>query len=239
MYNRKNNHESHLLTLSALFTSGFAATGLILGWLANSLVIMFDGIYSLISLLLTLLSLVVSYSIHHPKTPVSATNRAILEPLVIAIKAIAILLIVAYSLYESTMTLLHGGRPVDTSVATLFGLINVIGCGYVWWILKSRSQPGTFGLIDAEIKQWKMDTYLSVSVTIGFILAQAITWTPLASYNVYADPLMMIAMSIYFIKVPLEMFVGAARKIIMISDHTQARSLPPAKYIQRDIELTP
>ncbi|MEI8634061.1 cation transporter [Vibrio sp. PP-XX7] len=175
---QKNNSESHFLILSALFTSGFAIGGLILGWLASSLVIMFDGIYSLMGLLLTLLSLTVSHYIHHPKKSVSPMNKVILEQLMIAIKAVVIFLSCRLFIIRSDYCGHSRGRTVDTSVATLFGLINVIGCFYAWRTLADKNLPSSFGLIDAEIKQWKMDTYLSVSVTLGFIIAFGMRFTP-------------------------------------------------------------
>ncbi len=55
---KTNVNEKRILTLSALISSGFAMGGLVVGLLVSSLVILFDGMYSLVSLLLTILSLI-------------------------------------------------------------------------------------------------------------------------------------------------------------------------------------
>ncbi len=60
MCSQSNFNEKRVLTLSALIASGFAGSGLLVGLLVGSMVIVFDGVYSLVSLLLTLLSLAVS-----------------------------------------------------------------------------------------------------------------------------------------------------------------------------------
>ena len=213
---RTSLNEKRILTFSALLASGFAGGGLILGLLVGSLVIVFDGVYSLVSLLLTLLSLAVSRYIERPSKTEFPFGKAILEPVVIAIKGSVILLVVSYSLYSAVQAMFSGGREVDASIATLFGVVNVIGCGYGWWYIANKSKRFTSGLIEAEATQWQMDTLLSVAVTLGFIAAWLVSISPYAEYAVYADPMMMILMSFYFIKVPFDMLKEAMRELLMM-----------------------
>ncbi|HDM8038989.1 TPA: cation diffusion facilitator family transporter [Vibrio fluvialis] len=240
---RTSFNENRVLTLSALFASMFAGGGLIVGLLVGSLVIMFDGVYSLVSLLLTLLSLVAARYIRKPSDAQFPFGRAVFEPAVIAVKGAVILLIVSYSLYSAIGSMFTGGRPVDASVATTFGAINVVGCGLAWWYMKSLGKRHASGLIDAEVKQWQMDTMLSVAVTAGFVIAWLMTLTPMAKYAVYADPMMMLAMSFYFIKVPFEMLRSAMREIFLMAPskeicQTVDQSVVAAgKESEQDIEL--
>ncbi|WP_136483838.1 cation diffusion facilitator family transporter [Vibrio sp. H11] len=214
---RTTYNEKRVLTLSALFASLFAGGGLVIGLLVGSLVIMFDGVYSLVSLLLTLLSLAASRYIMKPSDERFPFGRAVLEPAVIAVKGAVILLVVGYSLYSAIGAMFTGGREVDASIATAFGAINVIGCGFAWWYMAALNKRRTSGLIDAEVKQWQMDAMLSVAVTAGFVIAWGISLTPLAPYAVYADPMMMLAMSFYFIKVPFQMLTSALREIFLMA----------------------
>ncbi len=138
MCDRTSKNENRILTISALLASGFAAGGMVLGLLVGSIVIVFDGVYSLVSLLLTLLSLAASSYISKPSKSVFPFGKAVLEPIVIAIKAAVILVVVCFSLYSAISALMTGGREVDTSIATIFGLVNVIGCGYAWWFMAKK-----------------------------------------------------------------------------------------------------
>ncbi|MEH0082087.1 cation diffusion facilitator family transporter [Vibrio antiquarius] len=217
MCDRTSKNENRILTISALLASGFAAGGMVLGLLVGSIVIVFDGVYSLVSLLLTLLSLAASYYISKPSKSVFPFGKAVLEPIVIAIKAAVILVVVSFSLYSAISALMSGGREVDASIATLFGIVNVIGCGYAWWFMAKRSRRFSSGLIEAEKKQWQMDTLLSVAVTVGFVAAWVVSLTPFAEYAVYADPMMMVLMGFYFLKVPFDMLVGALRELLMMT----------------------
>ncbi|BBM66967.1 cobalt-zinc-cadmium resistance protein [Vibrio alfacsensis] len=190
---------------------------MVLGLLVGSIVIVFDGVYSLVSLLLTLLSLAASYYISKPSKSIFPFGKAVLEPVVIAIKAAVILVVVSFSLYSAVTALMSGGREVNASIATIFGIVNVVGCGYAWWFMAQKSRRFSSGLIEAEKKQWLMDTLLSVAVTVGFVAAWLISLTPYAHYAVYADPMMMLLMGFYFLKVPFDMLVSALRELLMMT----------------------
>ncbi|MDA9557062.1 cation diffusion facilitator family transporter [Vibrio sp.] len=220
MCQRVQANEKQVLSFSAIFATGFAIIGVILGVISGSLVILFDGLYSTLSLLLTLLSLGASRYIQSPSKRLFPQGKAAIEPVVIAIKGLVILIVVAFSLYEAILALFSGGRSVDPSIATLFGVINVVGCGYAWWYIVRKSQQFSSGLIEAESKQWQMDTLLSVAVMLGFMVAWAISVSPFAYLAPYADPAMMVLMSFYFIKVPLDMLSGAIRELLTMSPET-------------------
>ncbi len=217
MCDRTSKNENHALTISALLASGFAAGGMILGLLVGSIVIVFDGVYSLVSLLLTLLSLAASYYISKPSKSIFPFGKAVLEPIVIAIKASVILVVVLFSLYSAISALMSGGREVDASIATIFGVVNILGCSYAWWFMAKQSRRTASGLVEAETKQWQMDTLLSVAVTVGFVAAWLVSLSPFAAYAAYADPIMMILMGFYFLKVPFDMLCGALRELLMMA----------------------
>ena len=243
MCDRTNQNENRVLMFSALLASGFALGGLALGLIVGSLVIVFDGVYSLISLLLTLLSLAASKYINRPSDSNFPFGRAIIEPIVIAFKATVILIVVGYSLYSAVGALMTGGREVDASIATIFGALNVLGCGYAWWYIANKSKSFSSGLIEAESKQWQMDTLLSVAVTAGFVAAWFITLSPYADFAVYADPMMMVLMSFYFIKVPFDMLKQAMRELLMMSankeicEKVDENVIAVDKEAQQDLEL--
>ncbi|GAM63273.1 cobalt-zinc-cadmium resistance protein [Vibrio ishigakensis] len=214
MSSNKTNLESRILTFSAILCLGFAVMGVVVGLWVGSLVIVFDGAYSLISLLLTLLSLVAAKYIANPSRTQFPLGLAALEPIVISVKATVILSVVVASLYSAAMSLFSGGRPVDASIATLFGVVNVAGCLLGWLVIKRMNKNLNSGLIDAEGKQWQMDALISLAVLLGFVAAWVLSQTTLAAYSVYADPVMMLLMGGYFLKVPFDMLKGAVLELL-------------------------
>jgi cation diffusion facilitator family transporter len=211
------NQEKRVLQFSSILAAAFAIGGLLVGTLLGSIVIVFDGVYSLISLLLTLLSLVSAKYIHAPHDPNFPNGRAIIEPVVIAIKGMTILALVLYSMYSAIEALFTGGVVLNIGVVSAFAVVNVLGCAFAWWKIRQLSQAHQSGLMDAEAKQWKMDTVLSIAVGVGFLAAWAMTLTPLAGFAAYADPVLMLLISGYFLKVPFEMVTESGRELLQMS----------------------
>ncbi|GLS82896.1 cation transporter [Paraferrimonas haliotis] len=215
------SHERNALVISCILAGMFAVGGVIIGWWLGSYVIAFDGFYSSVSLGLTLLSLIAAKAIRGNRNKQFPNGKAVLEPLVIAIKGVAILTVVAISFVSACNALMQGPSPMQLDIAGLFGVVNILGCGIAWWLLLKMNNAHSTGLIEAEIKQWKMDTWLSVAVTAGFLCAWLMTMTPWAHYANYADPLMMIMIAGYFVSVPLAMIRDAMRELLGMSSQPE------------------
>lgn len=205
--------ERRLLQFSTFSSFMFAMLGIGLGLWMGSLVIVFDGAYSFISLALTLVSLVAAAYIRKPAVAARPERVAKIEPAVIALKGTVITVMCCLSFSSAVVAILNGGREVDTGLALLFGVVNVLGCLATMWVMATQGRKIQSGLVTAEINQWLMDTVISGAVMIGFILASLMRFTPWAEYAVYADPVMVVIASIYFVMVPLRMVYGAIRDL--------------------------
>lgn len=204
--------ERKLLQLSTVSALLFALMGIGLGVWMGSLVIVFDGAYSLVSLTLTVLSLAAASYIRSPKARHN-DNVKMIEPAVIAIKGLVITLMCGLSLASAVAAIIAGGREVNTGLALAFGVVNIIGCMATYWIMKTKGEKTGSALIKAESKQWLMDTVISAAVMMGFVVATALVYLGLGEYAVYADPAMVIIASLYFVVVPAKMVVGAVKTL--------------------------
>lgn len=213
--------ENKVLGASALFAGFFAGGCLVAGTITGSLVILFDGIYSSVSLVLTLLSLIVANFVKSSKSKNLPFNKELLEPLVIAFKGLIILALVAHSLIDAVNEILSGGVDVNVGVSSLFSIVCVFACTFSWWWLCKNSKANRTNLIVAEIQQWKMDTVLNLAVAFGFICAWLLSFTPWAHLAGLVDPAMLCIMSFYLIKVPTTMFLGACSefRVILTLEH--------------------
>jgi predicted Co/Zn/Cd cation transporter (cation efflux family) len=137
------------------------------------------------------------------------------EPLVIAVKGIVIASVCLLSMASAIVSLVNGGRAVDSGVALIFAAVSVVGCLAVWLYLAWAGRRTASGLIVAEHSQWLMDTALSVAVLAGFGVAWWLERSAWASLAVYADPVMMVAISGWFIVVPVKMAAGAVRELLL------------------------
>ncbi|MGR5061451.1 cation transporter [Photobacterium sp. DNB22_13_2] len=210
--------ERKLLQFSTFSALLFALLGIGFGLWMGSLVIIFDGAYSLVSLALTVLSLVAAAYIRSPSRKDAESTHKI-EPLVIAFKGLVITMMCCISFSSAILAILDGGRDIDAGLALIFGVINVAGCLATYLVMKKYGEESGSNLVVAESKQWMMDTVISGAVMIGFILALLMKHIGLEAYSVYADPVMVVVASVYFVIVPLKMMLGALKELRGIDDY--------------------
>lgn len=216
--------ECRLLKFSTFSCFCFAALGIGFGIWAGSLVIVFDGAYSLISLFLSLLSLAAANYIHQDPGQnirgkgrrVSKYKAAIIESSVVLLKGTTIALVCVFSFLSALDAIFDGGRVVDTGFALVFGVINLAGCLVSYAVIKQNLSRSPSTLLKAEASQWFMDTVISGAVFIGFLVAVFLVRFGFETYAVYADPLMVILASGYFVTVPLKMMVQSSQQLLAL-----------------------
>ena len=66
------------------------------------------------------------------------------------------------------------------------------------------------------IHHWKRNTLLSIGVLVGFVIAMILRNTRFSGLNVYIDPMMVIMVSVVFIKMPVQSFINAFKEILCV-----------------------
>ncbi|MFK7159957.1 cation diffusion facilitator family transporter [Marinospirillum sp. MEB164] len=223
MLSFKIDSEQSILTLSVWGGGFFALTGLVWGMLAGSLAILFDAVYSLVSLGLSLLSLLALRLAQAPADTHFNFGRYLVEPLTIALKALVILLVCCVSLVLAVTSLLTGGREVAADIAMIFALVSVLGCLAVWSVMRRYLRDESSVLVEAESRQWLMDSVLSGAVLLGFAAAWLLDYLGYHAWAVYADPLMVVGASLYFMAVPVKMLRQAVAEVLMVTPGPKLR----------------
>lgn len=216
--------ESKILLLSVLVTAFFAFLGIIWGIFADSGMIIFDGIYSLISVGLSLLSLWVLQQLQDKRDDVRFPfGKAHFEPMVIVFKSLMIIGVCLFSAINSFSEVISGGRYVEPGQGILFALISAMGCILMTVIVQRQNLKIESSLLKAEVNQWFGDSILSSCVLVGFTLSYLLIDTPLEWLTPYADPGMVMLASSAFIIIPMKSFTAAFKEILFYK--TDASSL--------------
>ena len=206
--------ESYLLKISTLGTLFFAVLGIAWGWTVKSEMILFDGMYSLGGVILSLLALMGSIYINKKDYEKYPFGKKIIEPLIVIIKSLAIFIMCIYSLTGSIKDLINGGNEVQYGYALIYALISTLGCGIAYFFLKKKGKAINSSLVNIESSQWLMDTLLSMGVLVGFLIANIIKHTEFIWFNRYLDPLMVIICSSVFIKMPIKSFGDGLKELL-------------------------
>ena len=172
--------------------------------------ILFDGMYSLGGVILSLLALMGSIYINKKDYEKYPFGKKMIEPLIVIIKSLAIFIMCIYSLTGSIKDLINGGNEVQYGYA----LISTLGCGIAYFFLKKKGKAINSSLVNIESSQWLMDTLLSMGVLVGFLIANIIKHTEFIWFNKYLDPLMVIICSSVFIKMPIKSLGDGLKELL-------------------------
>ena len=208
--------ENKILKISMVGALFFALFGIAWGWTAQSEMIIFDGLYSFISLALTMLSLYINNFMAKKELDKYPFGKYILEPLVISLKSLIIGGMCLYSLIGAIQDIVNGGNTVEYGSALIYSIVSVIGCGGVYIFMKKKGEKISSEMVKVEASQWLMDTLLSIGVLVGFVIAMILRNTRFSWLNVYIDPMMVIMVSVVFIKMPVQSFINAFKEILCV-----------------------
>jgi cation diffusion facilitator family transporter len=232
--------EKSLLTLSLYAVLIFAALAVGWGVLGNSQVILFDGLYSLVSAGLSYVSL---WSVKYIKKTDSQRfpfGKEMIEPLVILAKFAVITMLCLFALFSGITSIISGGQAVDPASGMLYALIASSSCMGVYLYLAKKQRLLHSGFVAAEAEQWLMDFYLSFAVLLGFIAAWFIASTRFQHVLPYVDPVMVVLVSAYALKVPLSQMGKQVREVLDMSaeDHYTLRIETVVKAIETKYHFT-
>lgn len=206
--------EKKMIKFSAFGGLFFAVMGLAWGLMAKSSMILFDGMYSLISLFLSILALWVTNYIEKADFKKFPFGKVMLEPLAVAFKSIVLIVMCIITLYDAAGEIAAGGHAVDTGMALAYSVVSSVVCIFVYMYMHEKGKKLCSDILKAESSQWFMDSILSVAVLVGFIVSAILSMTSWASLNRYVDPAMVIISSLIFIKIPTATLFKSFREIV-------------------------
>ena len=228
--------EQRLLTWSIWATLFFAVLGIVWGIVIHSSIVLFDGIYSLASVLMSWMGLVVSKKLLKPEDDKFQFGRAQLEPLVVAIKSLGITLMCAYALVGAVIDLLEGGNEVEAGWGMLYALLASVACLIGWLILNRNYRQGGSDILKAETNQWFMDMWLSAAVMLGFVFSYLVSLSPYSHLTPYMDPAMVVIVAIYFAKVPIQGLSDALKEVVLRAPNQRLQQ-QAREIIEQEIAL--
>ncbi|RUO32016.1 hypothetical protein CWE12_03240 [Aliidiomarina sedimenti] len=206
--------EDRLIFMSAMMSLAFAVAGTAIGlWLQSSIII-FDGLFSFISLGLSLISLVAGRYIRRINEARYPFGKSIIQPITLVFKYLAIFGLCVLSIVEGVETLASGGRFLDFNQAFVYSAVASVLCLLAFRFIRNRTQPEHSDLLIAEQREWLLDTGLSVMLTLGFALAIIAMWLGFERFALYIDPLMLVLAALFFIRIPIRGMLEAGKEVL-------------------------
>lgn len=217
--------EAKVLRFSILVMFMFALLGIIFGLLLQSEVIIFDGLFSLFSILLSYFTLLGSRFIHKKDHFNFPFGKEIIEPIIVLVQYTIVLLVLIYTFQSAVYTIIAGGNELQLGWVIMYVAISTLLVYLV--VLKIRkfyNKDEYSTLVDAEIKSWEVTLTQSLGVLIGYILAQIAVWLSFTNITPYIDPVILLIVVVVASKTPIIEIKNAMKEMIgmkSISDEFQ------------------
>lgn len=219
MNDAKSARDQRMLMFSIWASAGFAVLSSIWGILSGSSMIVFDGVYSFVSIGLSVLAVLALRFSGRGRTSASL-GRGAAEPLVVVIKAATLGALCAYAAVGGILDIVNGGRQVAVGSAVVYAAVATLGGLTVGLVLRRATRDGS-DLVRAEAAEWLGDALLSVGVLVGFLVAYALVAADRADLAAYVDPAMVTLVSLAFLWVPIKLIVSGLREILSMAPEAQ------------------
>jgi len=207
--------EEKALKTSMLGAFILAIWGLLMAALSQSGAVLLDGMYNLISAIMTFFSIGITRLIFGRETREYPLGHFAFESLFVLIKGTAILILVLMALYANIMLLISGGREPALGLLTLYVSLAVIGCFAVYGVLRKSLKRADSDLLRAEAKAWLLNGAVTGAIGIAFVVVLFLQDTAWGWTTRYADQVLVIGMSLLFIKEPLILMRNGLKELLL------------------------
>lgn len=190
--------------LRSIALSGLiGVAGIAWGLASGSQMILLDGAYSLIGLVVSWLLLLASRLAGTEPGGRFSFGRESVTPLVIGIQGFIMLATLAYAAFESVATILDGGSDVTAGSAIVYSTISTAASLAFWFWLRSVS--GDSDLLVAESTAWRIGALRGTGMLLGFVTMAVLEGSARSDAARYIDPAMVLITCVLFVSAPIQM----------------------------------
>jgi cation diffusion facilitator family transporter len=216
--------EKQALTLSLFGCITFAIFGIGYGLFVGSNAIMLDGIFTLFSMGMTGLGLITAYLVTRPSDARFQYGYAHFEPIANVINGAIILLLCLGALYGGITSLLAGGREIDLGHALIYAVVSTFFCSIIYLIEADVAERVNSELVRVDSKEWLVDTLLSATLLIGFVVAIGLDAIGYGHYNRYIDPMLVSLLALCATLIPIKVLGRNLREVLKIAPKGRSSS---------------
>jgi cation diffusion facilitator family transporter len=195
--------EQGALKSSIALTVFLGVLGVASGLVTGSQAIIFDGMYSFVDVVPTIVSLLVVKLIARGTSHRFQFGYWHLEPLVAVLRDSILVVACIYAAINAVKTLTSGGHDVEYGRAALWaGILCVIGLAMTLF-LSRRAKALQSPMLKLDARSWLVSAFLSLGLLIGFAIATAFAGTPLQGWIPYLDAIALLSMALIMLPMPL------------------------------------
>jgi cation diffusion facilitator family transporter len=209
--------EQATLKFSIALTILLGVLGVASGFATGSQAIIFDGMYSFVDVVPTVVSLLVVKLIHRGPSHRFQYGYWHLEPLVAVLRDSILGVACIYAAVDALTTLASGGHDVEYGPAAwwaaalcLIGLAMTVG-------LSRRARTLQSPMLELDARSWMVSAFLSLALLVGFVIAMALGGTRFQNWVPYLDAIALLSMALIMLPMPLLGLWRSMREVLQVA----------------------
>jgi cation diffusion facilitator family transporter len=200
---KKSNAEQGTLKFSIVLTVLLGMLGVASGLATGSQAIIFDGMYSFVDVVPTIVSLVVVKLIAQGSSHRFQYGYWHLEPLVAVLRDSILVVACIYAAVDAVNGLASGGSDVSYGMAAAWaGALSIVGLAMTLY-LHRRARELQSPMLRIDSRSWLVSACLSLALLIGFAIALGLHGTRFERWVPYLDAIALLTMALAMLPVPL------------------------------------
>lgn len=218
--------ERGVFRLSITMTLLVAGLGVAMGILSGSASIMFDGIYSLLDSVMSLLSLFVAKLILSDTQSGYLSERIRrrfsmgfwhLEPIVLGLNGTLLIAVAVYALVNALGTIFEGGTELHMGAAIAYAAVTLVICVTMARVASIANRRLGSALIALDIKGWIIAGCISGALLVAFGIALLLPGTGLGWLVPYVDPATLVIVCLVIIPLPIQTVKDALADVLLVT----------------------
>ena len=214
--------EGKTLRISMIGAFLLAVWGIVMAYFSKSDAVLLDGLFNLISAVITFFSIKVTRIITKKESSKHPFGFFAYETLIVLTKGASILILIIISVTANVKKMLTGGGEPKLGLMTIYVALAVLGCVVIYLTFHKSCKQMESELLLAEKQSWLLNTVISGSIGVAFLIGMFLQGTSLGWINKYLDQILVILFSLIFIREPFnlvkdglhEFLLGAPKKEI-------------------------
>ncbi|SMY34581.1 cation diffusion facilitator family transporter [Photobacterium andalusiense] len=220
---RKVSKERAALKLSLAGTVFVSILGISYGFYVGSNAILLDGMFSLLSMGMTGLSLYTAYLVSKPDDAQFQFGYAHLEPLINVVNGIMILVTCVFAFITGILTIMDGGHNIILKDALIYAVLSTISCFSIYVIEKHIASSVDSELVRVDSQEWLIDGILSAAILIGFISVMICDWLGYSKWNAYIDPILVTTLALFASILPIKVLRRNLKEVLLVAPQDGAQ----------------
>lgn len=226
---KMQKREKSAMSVSLYGNLVFVVIELVMALVTDSQAVLLDAVYDGVEFCMLLPSIFLIPLLYKPSNEEHPFGYMQIETIFVVVKGITMTAVTFGLIFNNINLMLHGGHIVSFHTVAGFELfaciLGIIVTVYLYYKNKQMESP----LINMEMQGWRIDSFISLGMTVAFLLPMLIPFDWFQHIVPYLDQLITIVLSLVMIPTPIHTVITGIRDLMLI---------PPEEETIDDIKET-